>query len=418
MDALYERCCGIDVHKKTAVACAIVPGQRGRPTKEVRTFGTMTADLLALGDWLAERGVTHVAVESTGVYWKPLWNLLEGRFALLLVNAQHVRQVPGRKTDVKDCEWLADLLRHGLLRGSYVPDRPQRELRELTRYRTTLVRERAAEVNRLQKTLEGANLKLGDVASNVLGVSGRAILQALVAGTAAPSALAELAKGRLREKRAALERALAGQMGPHQRFLLAEQLCHIDALDESIERVSAEIAGRVRPVEAEVERLDGIPGVGRRTAEILVAEIGTDLARFPTAAHLASWAGMCPGDHESAGKRASGKTRSGNRWLRAALAEAAQAAARTKGTYLGAQYRRLAARRGKQKATVAVGHTILVTAYYLLTRGRDYDDLGDTYFDERDRQLVERRLVRRLEGLGYDVTLTPARPPTPAAAAG
>jgi transposase len=414
MEALYARCCGIDVHKKTAVACVITPGPAGQLTKEVRTFGTTTDQLLALGDWLAERGVTHVAMESTGVYWKPLWNLLEDRFSLVLANAQHVKAVPGRKTDVRDCEWLADLLRHGLLRASFVPPRPQRELRELTRYRTALIRERAAEVNRLQKTLEGANLKLGDVASNVLGVSGRAILQALVAGTADPASLADLARGRLREKRAALERALRGRMGPHQRFLLAEQLCHLDALDDSIARVSAEIAERLRPFEAELERLDGIPGVGRRTAEVLLAEIGADMARFATAGHLASWAALCPGNHQSAGKRTSGKTRDGNRWLKAALTEAAQAAAKTKGTYLAAQYRRLAARRGKHKAAVAVAHTIPVIAYHLLKDGHGYEDLGGNYFDERDRQFVERRLVRRLEGLGYRVSLEPV---TPAAAA-
>jgi transposase len=354
-------------------------------------------------------------MESTGVYWKPLWNLLEDRFALMLVNAQHVKQVPGRKTDVKDCEWLADLLRHGLLRASFVPDRPQRELRELTRYRTTLVRERAAEVNRLQKTLEGANLKLGDVTSVVLGVSGRAIFDALVAGLTDPAQLAELAKGRLRPKRTALERALTGQLGAHQRFLLAEQLRHIDALDASLERVSAEIAERLHPQEEALDRLDGIPGVGRRIAEILLAEIGTEMGRFPTAGHLASWAGMCPGNHTSGGKRLSGAIRGGNRWLRSTLVEAAQAAGRTN-TYLGAQFRRLAARRGRQKAAIAVGHSILVIVWHLLARGTVYQDLGTNYFDERDRQLVERRLVRRLEGLGYQVSLTREAAPATAAA--
>lgn len=415
MEAVYTRCCGIDIHKQTAVACAVTPGADSQPRKEVRTFGTMTDDLLRLGDWLAERGVSHVAMESTGVYWKPLWNLLEGRFSLLLVNAQHVKQVPGRKTDVRDCEWLADLLRHGLLRASFVPDRPQRELRELTRYRATLVQERAAEVNRLQKTLEGANLKLGDVTSVVLGVSGRAILQALVAGTTDPALLAELAVGRLRPKRAALERALAGQFGPHQRFLVGEQLCHIDALDEILERLNAEIAERLRPEHDAIERLDAIPGVGRRLAEILVAEVGSDMARFPTAGHLASWAGMCPGNNQSGGKRLSGKTRPGNRWLKTALVEAAQAAGRTRDTYLGAQFRRLAARIGRKKAAIAVGHSILVSVWHLLRRGATYRDLGGDYFDERDRQLVERRLVRRLEHLGYRVALEPLVPDAPAA---
>jgi transposase len=415
MDVVHTRCCGIDIHKKTAVACVIVPGPDGQPSKTVRTFGTMTDDLLALADWLTSEGVSHVALEATGVYWKPLWNLLEASFALVLANPQHIKAVPGRKTDVKDAEWIADLLRHGLLRGSFVPDRPQRELRELTRYRTALVRERTREINRVQKTLEGANVKLGDVASNVLGASGRAMLHGLVAGTTDVATLADLAKGKLRDKRAALERALSGRMGPHQRFLLAEQLSHIDALDEAIERVSAEIAERVHPFEVEIERLDAVPGMGRRTAEALVAEMGTDMTRFPTAAHLASWAGMCPGNHESAGKQQTGKTRSGNKWLKAALVEAAQAVARTRGTYLAAQYRRLAARRGKQKATVAVGHSLLVIAYQLLAHGHEYDDLGANYFDERDRQLVQRRLVRRLEDLGYRVNLEPLVLATPAA---
>jgi transposase len=415
MDVVHTRCCGIDIHKKTAVACMIVPGPDGQPSKTVRTFGTMTDDLLALADWLTSQDVSHVALEATGVYWKPLWNLLDASFALILANPQHIKAVPGRKTDVKDAEWIADLLRHGLLRGSFVPDRAQRELRELTRYRTALVRERTREVNRVQKTLEGANVKLGDVASNVLGVSGRAMLQGLVSGNTDTATLADLAKGKLREKRAALERALSGRMGPHQRFLLAEQLSHIDTLDDAIERVSAEIAERVHPFEKEIERLDAIPGMGRRTAEALVAEMGTDMTRFPTAAHLASWAGMCPGNHESAGKQQSGKTRSGNKWLKAALVEAAQAVARTRGTYLAAQYRRLAVRRGKQKASVAVGHSLLVIAHQLLAHGHEYDDLGANYFDERDRQLVQRRLVRRLEDLGYRVNLEPLVSPTPAA---
>ena len=415
MEVLYERCCGLDIHKKLVVACLVTPGPKGAPRKEVRSFGAMTEDLLGLGDWLDEHGVTHVAMESTGVYWKPLFNLLEERFTLVLANAQHIKQVPGRKTDVRDCEWIADLLRHGLLRPSFVPDRPQRELRELTRYRTTLVRERAREVNRLQKTLEGANIKLGDVASDVLGTSGRAILAALVAGRTDVAALADLAQGRLRDKRTSLERALAGRISAHQRFLLAEQLRHLDALDESIERVSAEVAQRVRPYEAVVERLDTIPGVGRRVAEILVAELGTDMRRFPTAAHLASWAGLCPGNNESAGKRKSGRIRRGSPWLRTALVEAAHAAVRAKSTYLAAQFRRVAARRGAKKASVALAHSILVSAYHLILHDADYADLGATYFDDRDRLHVTRRLVRRLEGLGYRVALDPLTPAPPAA---
>jgi transposase len=400
----------LDIHKKLVVACLITPGAQGQPHKEIRTFGTMTADLLALADWLAAAGCTHVAMESTGVYWKPIYNLLEERFTLLLVNAQHIKAVPQPKTDVRDSEWIADLLRHGLLKPSFVPDRAQRELRELTRYRTALVDERTAEINRLQQTLEGANSKLAAVATDLLGVSGRQMLEALVAGTTEPAALADLARGRLTAKRSQLEQALRGRVGPHQCFLVAEQLGHIDDLDERIARVSVEIAERLRPVEAELARLETIPGVGRRTAEILVAELGTDMSRFPSAAQLASWAGMAPGTHESAGKRYSGQTRKGNPYVRRALVEAAHAAGRTKATYRAAQYHRLVPRRGKKKAAVAVGHSILIRVYYLLQRGTSYQEPGGQYFDERDRQAIERRLVRRLERLGHKVTLEPADP--------
>jgi transposase len=408
MEVLYERCCGLDIHKRTVVACVIVPGPGRQPVKEVRSFGTMTDELLRLVDWLATNDVTHVAMESTGVYWKPVWNLLEEQFVLLLVNARHVKAVPGRKTDVRDCEWLAELLRHGLLRPSFVPDRPQRELRELTRYRTSLVQERSAEINRLQKTLEGANIKLGDVATDLMGLSSRQMLAALASGETDAGRVAQLAQGRLRDKLPELERALNGRIGPHQRFLLARQLAHIDFLDMAIAEVSVEITERLRPFEAELARLATIPGVGRRTAEVLVAEIGTDMRRFPTPAHLASWAGMCPGNNESGGKRRSGKTRKGSPWLRSTLIEAARAAGRSKRTYLSAQYHRLAARRGTKRAAVAVGHTILVISHRLLSEGEVYRDLGERYFDERDRHTVERRLVARLEGLGYTVSLNPA----------
>ena len=410
MHVVYERCCGLDVHKTSVVACLLVAEGNGRSRKQVRTFGTMTADILALADWLAAAGCTHVAMESTGIYWKPIWNLLEDQFTLQLVNARHMKAVPGRKTDVRDSEWIADLLRHGLLRPSFVPPRPQRELRELVRYRTTLVRERAAEVNRVQKTLEGATIKLAAVATDITGKSGRAILAALVAGTTPPAALADLAQGRMRAKRSQLEQALTGRMAPHQRFLLAQQLAHIDFLETTIDHVSAEIAGRLRISEDAILRLMTIPGVGRRTAEVLVAEVGTDMDQFPTARHLASWVGLCPGNNESAGKQKSGRTRKGNPWRRSALVEVAQAAGRAKRTYLGAQYQRLVARRGKKKATVAVAHTILVIAYHLLRRGTTYDDLGNRYFDERDRTAVEHRLVHRLQGLGYKVTLEPVTP--------
>ena len=408
MDVVYPRCCGLDIHKKTVVACVIVPGDGGQPRKAVRTFWTMTADLLELSDWLDAQAVTHAAMESTGPYWKPIWNVLEGHLSLLLANAHHIKAVPGRKPDVKDAEWIAELLRHGLIQGSFVPDRDGRELRELTRYRTTLVQERTAVVNRLQKTLEGANIKLASVASDILGKSGREMLDALVAGETDAAALAQRAKGRMQQKRQALEQALTGRVVAHQRFLVAQQLAHIDFLDEVITSASTEIAERLRPLEhTAIERLDTIPGVGRRTAEVIIAEMGADLTRFPTAGHLASWAGMCPGNRESAGKRLSGKTRKGSKWLRTVLVEAAHAAGRSKSTYLGAQYRRLLPRRGKKKAAVAVGHSILVIAYYLLTRETTYTELGPQYFEERERTAVEKRLVRRLEALGNKVTLEP-----------
>jgi len=407
MEVIYPRCCGLVVHKREVVACLVSTAPDGTARKEVCAFGTMTPDILALADWLAAHEVTHVAMESTGVDWKPLWNLLEESFILLLVNARHVKAVPGRKTDVRDCEWLAELLRHGLLTGSFVPDRPQRDLRELTRYRASLVRERTAAANRLQKTLEGANIKLAAVATDILSTSRREILAALIAGETDSAELAQLAQGRLREKIPQLERALVGCVGPHQRFLVAEQVAYIDFLDEAIARVSTELAERVRPEEDAIARLDTIPGVGRSVAEVLVAEIGVDMGRFPTAKHLASWAGICPGNHESAGNRRSGRTRKGSPWLRACLVQAAHAAARTKGTYLAAQYRRLAARRGRAKAAIAVAHSILVIVYHLLTDGTVYHDLGGNDVDERDRQAVERRLVHRLQGLGYRVSLEP-----------
>ena len=400
----------MDVHKKTVVACLIVPGPQGRPVKEVRTFGTMTDDLLALVDWVVAAGCTHVAMESTGSYWKPLYNLLEGVLEVLVVNAARIKAVPGRKTDVRDCEWIADLLRHGLLQASFIPDRPQRELRELTRYRASLVHERAAQVNRVQKVLEGANIKLAAVATDIMGVSGRDMLAALIGGTADAATMAQFARGRMREKIPQLEKALAGTFGTHQRFLIAQQLAHIDFLDALIERVSAQIAERVRPFEEFIALLDTITGIGRYTAEVLVAEIGVDLRRFPSAAHLCSWAGVAPGNNESAGKRKSGKTRKGSPWLRAALVEAAHAAGRTPHTYLGAQYRRLVARKGKKRAAVAVAHSILTIVYHVLTDREPYADLGGDYFDRRDQQAVQRHLVHRLEALGYTVSLQPKEP--------
>jgi transposase len=403
MEVLYPRCCGLDVHRKTVVACV-----KTTEGKETRTFKTMTGNLWELTDWLAAKGVTHVAMESTGVYWQPVYNLLEQQsFTLLVVNAHHIKTVPGRKTDMKDAEWVAELLRHGLLQGSFIPNRPQRELRELTRYRRSLVRQRSQVVNRIQKVLEGANIKLAAVASNVMGTSGRAMLEAMANGVKDPQVLAELARGRLRSKRTALEEALRGLVGPHQQMLLRSQLRNIDFLETEIARVDHEVIERMRPFEDAIKRLDEIPGMGRRSAEEILAEIGTDMSRFPSAAHLASWAKVCPGSYESAGKRKSGRIGHGNVWLRSTLVEAAQAASHTRDTYLSAQYHRVASRRGNKRAVIALAHTILVIVYSLLRHGSRYQDMGGNYFDVRNQQRTLQRSVQRIERLGYQVVLTP-----------
>ena len=408
MRIIYPNVAGLDVHKKTVVAAIIVQPAAGSGRQEKRTFGTMTADLLALSDWLMGHGVTHVAMESTGEYWKPIFNILEDGFEIILVNAQHLSRVPGRKTDQSDAEWIAELMQCGLLKASFIPPAGQRELRELTRFRSTFVRERATLVNRVQKVLESANIKLSSVASDVMGVSGRLILAAIIEGQASPEEMADLAKGRLREKREALTHALTGRVKPHHRFVLTELLCQIDNLDDTIARFDDEIVAYCRPFEEAVTLLDTIPGVSREVAEIIVSEIGVDMDRFPTADHLAAWAGVAPGNNESAGKRHSGRTRKGNKPLGAALNQAAHAATRTKNTYLAAQYGRLAARRGRKKAIMAVSHSILVIAYHLIKHNEPYRDLGADYFDKRRPEATAKRLLKRLEQLGYEVSVQSA----------
>ena len=408
MDVLYSVCCGLDVHKKTITACLRFPSARGRG-EEIGTFGTTTRELLRLADWLTAAGCTHVAMESTGVYWRPVYHILEGSFEVLLVNAQHVKAVPGRKTDVKDCQWLARLLEHGLLRGSFVPPAPLRELRELTRYRRQLVQERAREANRVQKVLETASIKLGDVATDVLGVSGRAMLQALIGGERDPERLADLACGALRQKTEALREALVGRFTQHHAFMLQGLLDHIEFLDQQIARFDERIEEQTRPFGPAIERLDTIPGVGRRSAEQILAELGDDMRRFPTAAQAASWSGICPGNDESAGKRRSGRTRKGNAWLRSTLVESARAAVRTRRCYLSAQYHALARRRGDKKAVVAVAHSILVAAWHILRDGVEYRDLGPDHFDRLNRERLVQYHTRRLAELGLTVQLPRAQ---------
>ena len=402
MRVVHERCCGLDVHKRSVVACVMTPEDQ-----KTRTFGTTTRQLMALADWLGEMEVTHVAMESTGVFWKPVVNLMEDRFTVWVVNAHHIKAVPGRKTDVKDAEWIADLLRHGLLRPSFIPERSQRELRELVRYRRSLVQERSREANRVQKVLEGANIKLGSVASDVLGASGRMMLAALAEGEDDPAVLAGMAKGRLREKLDALEEALEGVMGSHQRFMLGTQLRRLSTLDADIERLDDEVARRVGPHKDVLEAVDTIPGVGRRTAETIVAEIGTDIDRFETPGHLASWAGVSPGNNRSANRSKRSPVKRGNNSLQSALVEAARAAARTK-TYLGAQYHRLARRIGANRAAMAVAHSIAVILHHIIKNKQPFADLGHDYFERRDRNAMTRRAVRQLQRLGHDVTLKAA----------
>lgn len=409
MEVVHERCAGLDVHKKSVTACRIIPAAGGGWQKERRRFGTMTDELLKLADWLRTGQVTTVAMESTGVYWKPVFNILESEFEVYLVNARHIKYVPGRKSDISDAQWIGELLQHGLLKASYIPEMPQRDLRDLIRYRTSLIRERTREINRVQKVLEDANVKLASVATNVMGVSGRQMLEAIIAGVEDPEALAELAKGRLRAKIPELERALSGRIRASHRLLLGLHLEHIDDLSSKIEYLNEEIERLMLPFDEAEKRncLDAIPGVGLGVAQVILAELGVDMSRFPSAAHAASWAGLAPGKNESAGKNRSGKITPGNRHLKSALVQAAHAASRTKDNYLAAQFRRIAARRGKKRAAIAVAHSILVIAYHMLRDGTEYRELGGDYFDKRNKAQLQRNLVKRLEGLGLQVTLEP-----------
>jgi len=402
--------CGLDVHKRSVTACLLVFGASGEPRKETRTFGTTTAQLLSLVDWLSLEGCRVAAMESTGVYWRPVYNLLEGMCdELLLVNAQHIKQVPGRKTDVKDAEWIAELLAHGLLHGSFVPPPEIRDLRDLTRYRAKLVKQRADQANRLQKLLEGGNIKLASVATDILGVSGREMLEALAAGRTDVLNLADMARGKLRKKIPQLQEALCGKLNDTQRWLLAEQLEHVSDLDQRIARLSQKIEEVCRPFTMAIEKIQEIPGVSQRTAEIIVSEIGTDMSRFASDRHLASWAGMCPGHHESAGKQRHGRRRQGSVWLRAALAEAGWAASHTLDTYLAAQFRNISRRRGVKRASVAVGHSILRIVYHLLAKpDAHYEELGPDFFETNDKHRLATQLIQRLGRLGFKVNLEPA----------
>jgi transposase len=409
MDTIYTKVAGLDVHQKfitVGVRCHL---DTGKTFAEVRTFTTMTRDLLALADYLEALGVTHVALESTGVLWKPVWNILEGRFTLFLVNPRQIKQVPGRKSDIKDAEWIAQLLQCGLLRSSFVPPRELRELRDLTRFRAQLASEQTRLANRIHKVLEDANIKLGAVATDILGKSGRAMIGALIRGEHDPEELADLAEGRLRAKIPALRLALEGHLTDHHRCLIGHLLGHLDELERHVEVLSGRIAAGLRPLldDARSERLDAIPGVNRTTIENVVAEIGVDMTVYPDEHHLSSWAGVCPGSEESAGRRLRSHTLRKNRWLRRALVEAAWAASHTKTSYLGAQYRRLAARRGRKRALMAVGHSLLAIFYHMLKYDVEYQDLGVDYFDGRDPERLRRYLVKRLQRLGYQVTLAP-----------
>lgn len=408
MEILYPRCAGLDVHKESVSVCVLTPGRQAEPDRQIQEFGTTSGELRRLRDWLCAQGVTHAAMESSGVYWKPVFNILESACELILVNARHIKQVPGRKTDKADCAWIASLLRHGLLEASFVPEREVRELRDLCRMRTTLVRECVRVGNRLRKVLEDANIKLDSVASDALGVSGREMILALIQGRDDPAELAGLARGRLRAKLPELEKALEGQVTAHHRFLLRELMRQLAFLEGQVARFEAEIEQRMPPFEWAAGLLMTMPGVDRTAACALIAEIGTDMSRFASARHLVSWAGLCPGNNESAGKRRSGKSHRGNRWIKGVMTEIAWAASRTKSSYSRAQYRKLAAHRGKKRALVAVANSLLHAAWYMLSHRQGYKDLGADYLERLNQKQLERSLIRRLERLGHKVILQPA----------
>ena len=405
METIFRCCAGLDVHKESVQACLRVLEESGRLKQEVRGFGTMTGQLQALRDWLKAAQVTHVAMESTGVYWKPIYNILEEDFEVLLVNARHVKHVPGRKTDVADCQWLAQLLQSGLLRGSFIPQRTQRDLRDLTRHRTQLINEQTRVANRVHKTLEDANIKLASVASDILGVSGREMIEALIAGVENPQQLAQAARAQLQKKIPQLEQALQGRLREHHRFLLRSLMDHLGDLERQIRRFDERIEELMRPFDEPALRLDAIPGISQRSAQNILSEIGIDMSRFPTEHHLCSWCGMAPGNNESAGKRKSGKTTQGNRWLRRTLVQAAWAATRKKNSYFQAQYRRLVKRRGKKRALVAVGRSILVVIYHMLKDNRTYEELGADFFDRKNVQKIANYHLQRLKDLGLKVTI-------------
>jgi len=407
MQTLVEHGCGLDVHQATVVACLLIVSRNGKVCKQMRTFGTTTRELVSLRTWLLAEGCTHVAMESTGVYWKPVFAILEGELEMVVANAQHVKKVPGRKSDVKDAEWLAELLCHGLLRSSFVPPKPIRELRDLTRYRRKLVESQTAECNRLLKLLETANIKLSSVVCDVFGVSGQLMLKALLEGEASPQEMAQLAKGRLRKRIADLEPALEGKLEAHHRFLLKLQMDRLQAVEQDLNTLERHIQEKLQPYAAQLALLQEIPGVDWTLAAVIIAELGVDMSVFQSVSQLASWAGVCPGTNESAGKRKSSRVPKGNVYLKTGLVEAANAASRARGTYLRDKFYRLKARRGYKRATMAVAHKILVAIYHMLAQQVSYNDLGDLYLDKLNKSHLTRNLVHRLERLGYVVTLTP-----------